>query len=145
MLLMGPLSDAISLQLRLFWVNVTGLWDMNKKIRLDEIKVEWLNKRALVLISIFATAAYKQERVVIDLRASDVLEQVSSIVKSSNNAELNSLYQRIKREVRLSLQNVKFEDEVQQARATVEAKAKKEAEAKSSLRDSLYFDRAGPQ
>jgi hypothetical protein len=81
---------------------------MNKKIGLSEVKIEWLNKRALVLISIFAHAAYKSEKHIIDLRAEDVLSQVSSLVKASNNAELTSLYKTIKREIEVSIsdQNV---------------------------------------
>ncbi len=108
---------------------------MNKKISLNDIKVEWLNKRALVLISIFSTAAYKQERVVIDLRANNVLEQVSSIAKTSGNAELASLYQRIKHEVRLSLSAIKFDDEETATNAT---------ENTSSTKDSMFIDRAYP-
>lgn len=114
---------------------------MNKKIRLNDIKIEWLNKRALVLISIFSTAAYKQERVVIDLRASDVLDQISTLVKTSGNNELASIYQRIKREVRLSLREIKFEDDEAPA---AENKAPK-AETKTSVKDSLFIDRAYPR
>lgn len=115
---------------------------MNKKIKLNDIKIEWLNKKALVLISIFSTAAYKQERVVIDLRASNVLDQISALVKQSGNAELKSLYQRIKREVRLSLSEAKLEDD--EVQASSEALVKPEP-AETSLKDSLFIDRAFPR
>jgi hypothetical protein len=52
---------------------------MNKKIGLSDVKIEWLNKRALVLISIFSRAAHKMESQVIDI------------------------YNRIKREIKVSL------------------------------------------
>ncbi len=76
---------------------------MNKKIDISDVKIEWLNKRALVLISIFAHAANKSCGEVIDLRDDDVLSQVLAIAKSSGNAELADIYQRIKREIKLSL------------------------------------------
>ncbi len=76
---------------------------MNKKIGLCDVKVEWLNKRALVLISIFAHAANKNNGTVVDLRADDVLCTISEIAKTSDSAELASIYQRIKREIKVSL------------------------------------------
>ena len=115
---------------------------MNKKIKLNDIKIEWLNKKALVLISIFSTAAYKQERVVINLRASDVLDQISALAKQSDNAELKGLYQRIKREVRLSLSEVKFDDDDVQAN---NASIAKQEPVEASLKDSLFIDRAFPR
>ena len=114
---------------------------MNKKIKLNDVKIEWLNKRALVLISIFSTAAYKQERVVIDLRASSVLDEISALVKRTDNTELKSLYQRIKREVRISLREVNLEDDDVLA---AESKSSKQ-EAKSTVKDSIYIDRAFPR
>jgi hypothetical protein len=76
---------------------------MNKKIGLSDVKIEWLNKRALVLTSIFAHAANKLENHVIDLRSDDVLSQVSDLAKTSGNAELLDIYDRIKREIKVSL------------------------------------------
>jgi len=77
--------------------------EMNKKIDISDVKIEWLNKRALVLISIFAHAANKSEGKVIDLRAGDVLGQVSNLAKTTDDSELIGLYQRIKREIKISL------------------------------------------
>jgi hypothetical protein len=76
---------------------------MNKKIGLSDVKIEWLNKRALVLISIFAHAANKSGGHVVDLRSKNVLCQISSITKQSNDPELLDIYQRIKRGVKVSL------------------------------------------
>jgi hypothetical protein len=76
---------------------------MNRKIGLSEVKIEWLNKRSLVLISTFAQAANKLENYIIDLRSDDVLSQVSRLMKKSNNAELISIYNKIKREIKISL------------------------------------------
>jgi len=76
---------------------------INKKIGLSDVKVEWLNKRALVLISIFSHAANKSGGNIIDLRADNVLCQISSLARTSNNAELIDIYQRIKREIKVSL------------------------------------------
>lgn len=76
---------------------------MNKKIDISDVKIEWLNKRALVLISIFAHAANKSCGIVINLRDDDVLSQVLALAKSSDNAELVDIYQRIKREIKVSL------------------------------------------
>jgi len=76
---------------------------MNKKIGLSDIRIEWLNKRALVLTSIFAHAANKMENHVIDIRSDDVLIQVSKLAKTSGNAELLDIYDRIKREIKVSL------------------------------------------
>jgi len=76
---------------------------MNKKIDISDVKTEWLNQRALVLISIFSVAANKAGGHIIDLRADDVLKHISTLAKNSNNAELFSIYQRIKREIRVSL------------------------------------------
>jgi hypothetical protein len=76
---------------------------MNKKIGLSDVKIEWLNKRALVLTSIFANAANKMGNHTIDLRSDDVLSQVSDLAKTSGNAELLDIYARIKREIKVSL------------------------------------------
>jgi hypothetical protein len=76
---------------------------MNKKIGLSDVKIEWLNKRALVLTSIFANAANKMGNHTIDLRSDDVLSQVSDLAKTSGNAELLDIYNRIKREIKISL------------------------------------------
>ena len=86
---------------------MTEIWilnnRMNKKIGLSEVKIEWLNKRALVLISIFSHAANKEEGHVIDLRADDVLCKISALIKVTENAELHDIYKRIKREIKVSL------------------------------------------
>jgi len=97
---------------------------MNKKIGLSEVKIEWLNKRTLVLISIFAHAANKMEDHVIDLRTDDVLSQISDLAKTSGNAELIDIYDRIKREIKVSL-----------SKENSSAKAAKEV-AKLSIYDS---------
>lgn len=93
-----------------------------KKIDLSNVKVEWLNKRALVLISIFAHIANRDENVVIDLRADDVLNQLSSLSKSSDNEELSQLYKKIKTQIKLSMVDTRLSDEAAQqvARASVE-------------------------
>ncbi len=93
-----------------------------KKIDLSKVKIDWLNKRALVLISIFAHIANRDENVVIDLRADDVLKQVSSITKSSDNEELSQLYKKIKTQIKLSMVDTRLSDEVAQqvAQASVE-------------------------
>ncbi len=95
---------------------------ITKKIDLSNIKIDWLNKRALVLISIFAHIANRDERVIIDLRADDVLKQVSSLTKSSDNEELSQLYKKIKTQIKLSMVDTRLSDEVAQqvARASVE-------------------------
>ena len=76
---------------------------MIKKIGISEVKLEWLNKRALALISIFAHVANKSCGEVINLRDDDTLSQVLALARSSNNAELIDIYQRIKREIKVSL------------------------------------------
>ena len=93
-----------------------------KKIDLSKVKIDWLNKRALVLISIFAHIANRDENVVIDLRADDVLKQVSSLTKSSDNEELSQLYKKIKTQIKLSMVDTRLSDEVAQqvAQASVE-------------------------
>lgn len=73
------------------------------KIGLNDIKVEWLNTKALVLISIFASEANKLENIIIDLRRDDVLKQVSSVANSSEELKLKELYAHIKKEVKMSL------------------------------------------
>ena len=80
---------------------------MNKKINLSNIDVSWLNKRALVLISIFAHVAHKEENTIIDLLSEDVLNQVSSLVKSTNNAKLVDLYAHIKIQIKMSVVDAK--------------------------------------
>lgn len=84
-------------------MNLRSRFHMNMKIDIADVKLEWLNRRTLVLISIFAHAANKSDGKIIDLRAGDVLNQISSLAKSSNNEELLSIYKRIKREIKLSL------------------------------------------
>ena len=93
-----------------------------KKIDLSKVKIDWLNKRALVLISIFAHIANRDENVVIDLRADDVLKQVSSLTKSIDNEELSQLYKKIKTQIKLSMVDTRLSDEVAQqvAQASVE-------------------------
>ena len=95
---------------------------MTKKIDLSNVKIDWLNKRALVLTSIFAHIANKDENVVIDLRADDVLQQVSSIAKTSGNEELSELYTKIKTQIKLSMVDTSLSDEAAQqvAQASVE-------------------------
>lgn len=95
---------------------------LTKKIDLSNVKIDWLNKRALVLISIFAHIANRDESVVIDLRADDVLKQVSSLAKSSSNEELSQLYKKIKTQIKLSMVDTRLSDEVAQqvAQASVE-------------------------
>lgn len=75
------------------------------KIELGDIKTEWLNTKALVLISIFANEASKLENVTINLRSNDVLQQISIVAKSSQHTSLMQLYSNIKREVKMSLYN----------------------------------------
>ena len=93
-----------------------------KKIDLSNVKIDWLNKRALVLISIFAHIANRDENVVIDLRADDVLNQVSLLTKSSDNEELCELYKKIKTQIKLSMVDTRLSDEAAQqvAQASVE-------------------------
>jgi len=95
---------------------------MTKKINLSNVKVDWLNKRALVLISIFAHIANKDESGVIDLRAPDVLKQVSSLAKTSGNDELTGLYEKIKTQIKLSMVDANLSSEAAQqvAKASVD-------------------------
>ncbi len=76
---------------------------MNQKIGLCNIKIEWLNKRAIVLISIFASAANKIEGGSINLTDDDVLSKISYLAKTSGNAELLGLYKQIKHQIKISL------------------------------------------
>ena len=85
-----------------------------KKIDLSNVKIDWLNKRALVLISIFAHIANRDENVIIDLRADDVLNQVSSLTKSCDNEELSELYKKIKTQIKLSMVDTSLSDEAAQ-------------------------------
>lgn len=84
---------------------------MNKKIDISDVKIEWLSKRAIVLLSIFAHAAKKSEGHIIDLRAVNVLSQISDLVNASDNDELFDIYQHIKRAIKVSLseENVSVE------------------------------------
>jgi len=93
-----------------------------KKIDLSNVKIDWLNKRALVLISIFAHIANRDENVIIDLRADDVLNQVSSLTKSCDNQELSELYKKIKTQIKLSMVDTSLSDEAAQqvAQASVD-------------------------
>lgn len=75
------------------------------KIELSNIKIEWLSTKALVLISIFASAASKRENETINLRSDNVLQHISDVAKSSEHAELKQLYSRIKQELKMSLYN----------------------------------------
>jgi hypothetical protein len=75
------------------------------KIEMSNIKIEWLSTKALVLISIFASAASKRENKIINLREENVLQNISDIAKASDHAELKQLYTRIKHELKMSLYN----------------------------------------
>lgn len=79
---------------------------MNQKISICDVKTEWLNKKALVLISIFASAANKLEEKPIDLLSEDVLKSVCALAKQTNNSELIDIYQRIKLEIKKSLTEI---------------------------------------
>ena len=83
---------------------------MNKKICIEDIKIEWLNKRSLVLISIFTHALHKHNGVVIDLRAPDVLAQVSDQARKTQNLELQDIYRQLKKQIRVSLADAAHND-----------------------------------
>jgi len=92
---------------------------MNKKIGLSDIEITWLNKRSLVLISIFAQIAHKEENTVINLRSKDVLKQISNLVKKSNNKKLADLYISIKRQIKLSVVDASLNTETSEKVAKV--------------------------
>jgi len=78
---------------------------MNKKADIYNVKIKWINRHTLVLISTFTHVANKSDGTVIDLRADNVLSQISSLAKTSCNEELLNIYRRIKREIELSLRD----------------------------------------
>ena len=87
---------------------------MNQKIGICDVKVEWLNKRSLVLISIFASAANKLEGKTIDLLSEDVLSRICALAKETDNAELIDIYKRIKLEIKKSLSEINANNEASQ-------------------------------
>lgn len=91
------------------------------KIKLSNIKTEWLSTKALVLISIFANEAEKLEGLTINIRNEDVLQHISMIANASEHVSLKQLYSNIKREVKMSLysaqKNQQFAHEVAQVSA----------------------------
>lgn len=95
------------------------------KIELSDIKTEWLNTKALVLISIFANEAFKLEHITVNLRSNDALQQISIIARTSQHTSLKQLYSNIKREVKMSLYNAtkneRFAEEVAGLQTSVQA------------------------
>lgn len=91
------------------------------KIKLSNVKTEWLSTKALVLISIFANEAEKLESLTINIRSDDVLQHISMIAKASEHVSLKQLYSNIKREVKISLysaqKNEQFASDVAQVSA----------------------------